>query len=93
MLDSLIKLQRDLIDALDRGDVDDIEAITKEIEKLISERTGESTSEPTNLSFAIKLNIAAGMRVNALANWNDQKLTRIQGLRQQSVLGRSTGYN
>ena len=93
MIDNLIKLQKDLIDALDRGDVDDVEAITKQLEKLISDRSENAEKENSDVSFAVKLNIAAAMRINALNNWNNQKLTRIQGLRQRTVTGLSAGSN
>ena len=93
MIDHLIKLQKDLIDALDRGDVDDVEAITREIEQLISERSLDVQNQNSDVSFAVKLNIAAAMRLNALNNWNNQKLSRIQSLRQRTVTGLSTGFN
>lgn len=94
-LETVIACQASLIAALDGGDASAIETATIDLSQAVEllRRAGDGqTADPARFDHAMRQSQAARIRINCLAEWNCQKIDRLEQLRGIRNGGYSSKY-
>ncbi len=88
-LENVISCQERMIDALDKRDVEALEAVTAELQTAISSLRALGAvheREGSNLDYALRQSNAARIRVNVLADWTRQRIDQVSDIRSTATL-------